>query len=61
MEASTHPARTDFLQPAKGRKSKKKKKKWKERGREAEVHILSDEQFCSGGQASFSIYLAHSA
>lgn len=29
MEASTHPARTDFLQPAKGRKSKKKKKNGK--------------------------------
>lgn len=59
MEASTHPARTDFLQPAKGRK---RKKKWKERGRETEVHIQSDEQFCSVGQAvSFSIYLAHSA
>lgn len=35
MEASTHQARTDFLQSAKGRE----RKKWKERGRETKVHI----------------------
>lgn len=31
MEASTHPARTDFLQPAKGRKRKKNGKKGEEK------------------------------